>query len=43
MVDFGGTLRSVRAADGKFIDAGATVEVVGVEFGEVLVAARAGA
>jgi membrane-bound serine protease (ClpP class) len=38
MVELGGQLLSARAKGGKFIDAGVGVEVVGVEFGEVLVA-----
>ena len=40
MVDLQGQLLSARAAGGKYIDAGVGVEVVGVEFGEVLVAAQ---
>ena len=40
MVEIGGQLLSARASGGKFIDAGSRIEVVGVGFGEVLVAAQ---
>ena len=40
MVEIGGQLLSARATGGKFIDAGSRIEVVGVEFGQVLVAAQ---